>query len=148
MPLRLFLSVICLAFTSLFVSAQKVAANKSMIQKVLQTQYDCNIIVEDISDYLQAPYVRCFGGGYMSSDLPSVVITFVVEKDSNGSKYRRILYIPANLKNKESFSDEDFCFFEDHWKEGPHFDTQGGKYPATTVTKQILEHIKLTTNHR
>lgn len=114
-----------------------------MVQTILQTTNKSRISNVIVSENLVKPSVRCWGGRTLTSDSACFVIKYTVDNDGNGSKFRRILYIPIYLSKKNLYSEDDYCFYEDHCIGGPHFDTQGGQYPADDNIRKILLYIKL-----
>lgn len=123
--------------------AQHITYDKSKIQSIIRADKNPNAIIESVSKYCVTPSVRTFGGGSMSADSPCIEIKIKNLVDSNGTIYYRLLYIPIKLVGKNNFSDNDWCYYEDHCVSGPHFDTQGGKYHAYSTIQKILQFIKI-----
>lgn len=114
-----------------------------MVQTILQTNNKSRISNVIVSENLEFPSVRCWGGRTLTPDSACFVIKYTVDNDGNGSKFQRILYIPIYLSLKKFYSEDDYCFYEDHWIGGPHFDTQGGQFSAGDNIRKILLYIKL-----
>lgn len=138
--------IACFLFVSFIITAQKIYGDKIKLQNVLQMSHECNVEVESINEHLiSKPSVRVFGVNSQNlvCNLPCIEISYIVEKDNNGSKYRRILYIPVDFLNRTSFTDDDFCYYEDRWMGGPRFDTQGGRFHPNATIKKILTLLYL-----
>lgn len=123
--------------------AQQITYNKSEIQSIIQTEKNPDAVIESISYIGYIPSVKIFGGGTMSADSSCIEIKIKNLVDGGGSKFWRLLYIPIELIGKNSFSDNDWCYYEDHCVSGPHFDTQGGRYVADSNIQKILQFIKI-----
>ena len=132
--------------------AQYVVAEKGAIQGILNKHYECPVMIGKVSTILN-PSIRLWGFKPQTYE-PNVLnvkgrcisIEYSIEKDRNGSSYKRLLLIPISLLQVTKFKDNDVVYYEDSWTgKGPRFDRQGGCYKANKMIKEILGNIKFYT---
>ena len=130
-------------------SAQKVITEKRTIQSILNNHYECQVMIGEVSTIFN-PSIRLWGFNPQTYE-PRVLnikercvsIEYSIEKDNNGSSYKRLLLIPVSLLQVKKFDEDDLVYYEDSWTEkGPRFDRQGGSYKANDMIKEIIGNIK------
>ena len=146
--MRRFLIILLLSM-SVQSFAQHVVAEKWAIQGVLNKNYECQVTIGEVSTILN-PSIRLWGfkphtyePNVLNIKGRCVSVEYSIEKDSNGSSYKRLLLIPISLLQVTKFKDKDVVYYEDSWTgKGPRFDRQGGSYKANDMIKEILGYIK------
>ena len=144
--------IILLLSISIQSFAQKLVADKGAIQSILNNNYECLVMIGEVSTILN-PSIRLWGykpQTYEPNELNingrCISIEYSIEKDSHGSSYKRLLLIPVSLLQVMKFKEDDIVYYEDSWTgKGPRFDRQGGSYKANEMIKEILGKIKYYT---
>lgn len=131
-----------------FTGFSKKKYDKDEIESLLSRQYNQNITnfdveivyVEDLYNGGAGPYKT-----YYRIHEICAIISFIVPKDENGSKYKAQYYVPYSMvKDKNSDTNpynQWYCYIYDKWISGPRFESSIVVYSPEKWFKIIIEKI-------